>query len=87
MYGPVDLEGHLAPDGRFYLLDFSRVMPPETPKPGMRMVRACVCARACVCVLTARRPTCTGCCDPNLSAHTKSPSALVRLSLVLFVSL
>ena len=37
-YGPVDLEGHKsAVDNRFYLLDFSRIMPPETPKPGMKM--------------------------------------------------
>jgi hypothetical protein len=28
---PADLEGHYGTDGRFYLLDFSRVLPPETP--------------------------------------------------------
>lgn len=28
---PADLEGHRGTDGRFYLLDFSRVLPPETP--------------------------------------------------------
>lgn len=28
---PADLEGHIGTDGRFYLLDFSRVLPPETP--------------------------------------------------------
>jgi len=28
-YGPVDLEGHLGEDGRYYLLDFSRLMPPD----------------------------------------------------------
>lgn len=39
VYGPVDLEGHQsAVDGRFYLLDFSRMMPPETPRPGLKMV-------------------------------------------------
>jgi hypothetical protein len=26
---PFDVEGHLGVDGRYYLLDFSRVMPPE----------------------------------------------------------
>lgn len=31
MYSCVDLEGHMGTDGRFYLLDFSRVMPPVTP--------------------------------------------------------
>ncbi len=31
VYSPVDLEGHLGTDGRFYLLDFSRVFPPVTP--------------------------------------------------------
>jgi hypothetical protein len=29
---PADLEGHLGDDSRFYLLDFSRVFPPETPR-------------------------------------------------------
>lgn len=33
MYSPADLEGHRGKDGRFYLLDFSRVLPPETPNP------------------------------------------------------
>ena len=37
VYGPVDLEGHKGRDNRFYLLDFSRVMPPETPMPGVQM--------------------------------------------------
>jgi hypothetical protein len=31
VYSPVDLEGHVGTDGRFYLLDFSRVFPPVTP--------------------------------------------------------
>lgn len=31
-YGPCDLEGHESDDGRFYLLDFSRMMPPEVSK-------------------------------------------------------
>ena len=31
MYSCVDLEGHMGADGRFYLLDFSRAMPPVTP--------------------------------------------------------
>jgi hypothetical protein len=31
MYSPVDLEGHKGLDGKFYLLDFSRVLPPESP--------------------------------------------------------
>jgi hypothetical protein len=31
MYSCVDLEGHLGHDGRFYLLDFSRAMPPVSP--------------------------------------------------------
>lgn len=26
-------QGHQSEDGRFYLLDFSRMMPPETPRP------------------------------------------------------
>lgn len=31
---PVDVEGHRGSDGRFYLIDYSRVMPPETPLKG-----------------------------------------------------
>jgi Clustered mitochondria len=31
MYGPGDIEAHLGTDGKFYLLDFGRVMPPEAP--------------------------------------------------------
>jgi hypothetical protein len=31
--GPGDIEGHLGTDGRYYLLDFARLMPPETPLP------------------------------------------------------
>eukprot|EP00029_Vermamoeba_vermiformis_P008493 TRINITY_DN3992_c0_g1_i1.p1 TRINITY_DN3992_c0_g1~~TRINITY_DN3992_c0_g1_i1.p1 ORF type:complete len:924 (-),score=198.60 TRINITY_DN3992_c0_g1_i1:32-2803(-) len=33
LYSPADLEGHKGRDGKFYLLDFSRVLPPETPNP------------------------------------------------------
>jgi hypothetical protein len=31
LYSSTDLEGHLGKDGRRYLLDFSRSMPPEYP--------------------------------------------------------
>ncbi|KAL6059841.1 Clu domain-containing protein [Balamuthia mandrillaris] len=37
LHAPADLEGHKGSDGRFYLLDFSRVFPPEFPKPGVQM--------------------------------------------------
>lgn len=33
---PADLEGHVGTDSQVYLVDFSRVMPPETPAPGIR---------------------------------------------------
>lgn len=29
MYGPADIEGHKGTDGRYYVVDFSRAMPPE----------------------------------------------------------
>jgi hypothetical protein len=29
LHGPADLEGHLGNDGRYYLLDFARLFPPE----------------------------------------------------------
>ena len=32
----LDLEGHKGRDGRYYLLDFSRAMPPAEPVPGIR---------------------------------------------------
>jgi len=36
MYTPVDLEGHRGLDGRDYLLDFSRIFPPEAPDRHVR---------------------------------------------------
>ncbi|EGC32510.1 hypothetical protein DICPUDRAFT_15088, partial [Dictyostelium purpureum] len=29
IYGPIDIEGHIGADNRFYLLDFARLSPPE----------------------------------------------------------
>ena len=29
--GPGDIEGHRGKDGRYYLLDFARTLPPEAP--------------------------------------------------------
>jgi len=35
IYGPADIEGHQSRiDGKFYVLDFARVMPPEAPGKG-----------------------------------------------------
>lgn len=31
LYGPVDMEGHIGRDGRFYLLDCARTFCPATP--------------------------------------------------------
>ncbi|KAL6065225.1 Clu domain-containing protein (Fragment), variant 2 [Balamuthia mandrillaris] len=31
LYAPVDIEGHLGRDGRFYVLDYARTFPPEKP--------------------------------------------------------
>jgi hypothetical protein len=31
IYGPGDLEGHLGNDGRYYVIDFARLFPPEAP--------------------------------------------------------
>lgn len=33
LHAAIDIEGHLGSDGRHYLLDFSRAMPPEAPRP------------------------------------------------------
>lgn len=32
LHTPLDLEGHVGHDGKFYLCDFSRLMPPEMPR-------------------------------------------------------
>jgi len=37
VYSASDVEGHIGTDGKYYLLDFSRVWPPETPKPGIQV--------------------------------------------------
>ncbi|PRP83340.1 hypothetical protein PROFUN_09321 [Planoprotostelium fungivorum] len=36
-YTPVDLEVHVGSDGRFYMIDFSRMFPPETPRVESKM--------------------------------------------------
>lgn len=36
VYSPADLEGHLGTDANFYLLDFSRVFPPEPPNKNIK---------------------------------------------------
>jgi tetratricopeptide (TPR) repeat protein len=36
IWSPVDVEGHRGADGKFYLIDYSRVMPPEKPVKGLR---------------------------------------------------
>ena len=36
MHTPVDLEGHKGYDGRYYLLDFSRIFPPELPDKNVK---------------------------------------------------
>ena len=33
--GPFDMEGHTGMDGRYYLLDFSRLFPSEPPRRGL----------------------------------------------------
>jgi tetratricopeptide (TPR) repeat protein len=37
LFGPIDMEGHVGSDGRHYLVDFSRVLPPQTPKRNVPM--------------------------------------------------
>lgn len=32
VYGPGDIEAHLGTDGRYYVIDFGRVLPPEDPR-------------------------------------------------------
>ena len=36
-YTPIDLEGHLGEDGKLYMLDFSRLFPPQTPSCAHKM--------------------------------------------------
>ena len=35
LYTAADIEGHVGSDGRFYMLDFSRMFPPTAPEPGV----------------------------------------------------
>jgi hypothetical protein len=42
IYGPADIEGHKGIDGRYYLLDFARYMPPEPP---VKHLRGCILYR------------------------------------------
>ena len=41
MYGPIDIEGHLGRDGRFYILDAARLFPPAIPIKGYESLHAC----------------------------------------------
>ncbi|PRP85823.1 hypothetical protein PROFUN_06015 [Planoprotostelium fungivorum] len=34
IHGPTDIEGHQGKDGRYYVIDFQRVFPPERPQDG-----------------------------------------------------
>ncbi|KAL6072242.1 Clu domain-containing protein [Balamuthia mandrillaris] len=36
IHGPIDIEGHLGKDNRFYVLDTARVFPPQTPAEGVK---------------------------------------------------
>ena len=36
LHSPADIEGHRGFDNHYYVLDFSRVLPPETPDPRVR---------------------------------------------------
>lgn len=43
IYGPGDIEGHLGKDGKFYIVDFGRVFPPEAPEQkGSRKIFYCL---------------------------------------------
>ncbi|GAM24318.1 hypothetical protein SAMD00019534_074930 [Acytostelium subglobosum LB1] len=37
LHSPADLEGHNGFDGRYYLLDFARIFPPEAPSKQIKM--------------------------------------------------
>ena len=39
LHAATDLEGHVGYDGRRYLLDFSRAMPPEYPRKAYEFFR------------------------------------------------
>ena len=34
LHGPIDIEGHLGRDGRYYVLDTARLFPPAIPVKG-----------------------------------------------------
>jgi hypothetical protein len=46
LHGPGDLEGHAGLDGRYYLLDFARLFPPEPPtKRCVEFITTTICFR------------------------------------------
>jgi hypothetical protein len=51
--GPGDIEGHLGTDGRYYLLDFARLMPPEAPPSSYEAPHPSVCACGAICAACA----------------------------------
>jgi len=42
IYGPADIEGHQGLDGKYYVIDFGRVFPPEVPRPKTREAFYCL---------------------------------------------
>ncbi|KAH3733018.1 Histidine kinase A [Pelomyxa schiedti] len=55
----VDTEGHIASDGRFYLVDFSRTFPPEAPpRKDLKVPHLFQLLRP-ECVLQCRKPLCS----------------------------
>lgn len=74
IYGPTDIEGHRGRDGRYYLVDFARLFPPEPkrhadePAKRGRHLYGAVGSRSrdalSLCLPQQR------CCDPSWCAHT-----------------
>jgi hypothetical protein len=87
-YGPGDIEGHLGKDGRFYMLDFARLMPPECPLPNQiiekgslffKLLRPELVRGNCV-PLSSDALTRWGMGDPHRMSHNKEVlEATIRL--------
>lgn len=74
LHSPCDLEGHLGFDGRFYMLDFARVFPPQTPNKKLvgsflfQLLRPELVAKSMV-ALSSDAFSPFGACDPEAKEH------------------
>lgn len=73
LIGPGDIEGHLGTDGRYYLLDYARLMPPEAPRT----------LYVSASIIFVWRDTCSSRiigCSPDLARNALTEASSIRCS-------